>query len=72
MRTAEESRALYTWLTTSEVADSLRCSPTHVRALIRAGDLRAFVSNPRSSRPDYRIAPDELRRFVDAHTTAAA
>ena len=72
MRTSEESRALYTWLTTSEVADSLGCSKEHVRALIRAGDLRALVVNPRSSRPDYRIAPDELRRFVAAHTTAAA
>ena len=72
MRTAEESRALYSWLTTSEVADSLGCSKEHVRALIRAGDLRALVVNPRSSRPDYRIAPDELKRFIAAHTTAAA
>ena len=72
MRTSEEYRALYSWLTTSEVADSLRCSPEHVRALIRAGDLRALVINPSSTRPTYMVDPKELRRFVDAHTTAAA
>ena len=72
MRTAEESRALYSWLTIAEVAEALRCSKEHVRELIRAGLLQAMVINPQSSRPDYRIAPDELKRFVAAHTTAAA
>lgn len=62
LRTPEEERAAYTYLTSAQVADRLGCEPSHVTMLIRTRALRAINIGART-KPEYRIHPDALAEF---------
>jgi excisionase family DNA binding protein len=52
--------------TTEEVAGVLRCSPQHVRALVRDELLGAVNIASPGARPQWRISEPELREFLKA------
>jgi hypothetical protein len=52
-------------LTVAEVSDHLRCTPRHVRDLVKAGALNGTdVSLPESLRPDMRIERSSVIQFI--------
>lgn len=63
MRTREQSRAAYSGLRASEVAEMLGCSKQHVITLVRAGDLDA-VDISAGSRIEYRISRESFEAFL--------
>lgn len=71
MRTAQQERARFTYLRTSEVADVLDCSRAHVVDLIQAGRLRA-IDIATGSRPEYRVSPEALEEYERAAEVEAA
>ena len=69
MRTAEQERARYTYLKTSEVAKVLSVSTSHVIHLIQSGALEA-VDIRAGDRPEYRVSPDALDAFLQERKVA--
>ncbi len=51
-------------LTVRKVAKRLDISPTRARGLIRAGVLRAADISGGKKRPTYRVAPEEVDRYL--------
>lgn len=70
MRTPEEERAAYTYLTPQDVAERLGCTPTHVSRLVTDGKLRAINIAAGARRPLYRIKPEWLSEFEAAREVA--
>lgn len=70
MRTAEQSRALYTGIKPSAIAKALSCSSEHVLALIRSGDLEA-VDISAGKRPEYRVSRESFEAFLEKRKVAA-
>jgi excisionase family DNA binding protein len=55
-------------LTVAEVADHLKCSDKHVRALIKRGDLKASTLPGRTgTRGLIRVRPADLDALLDAN-----
>lgn len=79
MRTADQDRAAFNWITTAEfgrrIGGEKPASASHVRRLIHAGKIRpdmVMVLNPGSLRADYRINPAAVEAFRRDHSLAAA
>ncbi len=62
----EASTGPATWLTPEEAADLLKVSAEHIRALIRAGRLKAVNLAIGKKRPLYRIRATAIDRMVAA------
>lgn len=69
MRTPEQERAAYAYLTTTDVAEKLSVSRSQVVALIRAGKMAAIDVGV-GTRPEYRVAPDALDAFLASRKVA--
>lgn len=71
MRTREQERARYAWMTLDEAALELGgVSVTHVMRLVEDGDLRARnVARRGAKRPSWRIDPETVERFNTSRTT---
>lgn len=71
MRTKEQERARYNWMSTRAFADAIGTEEEHVRSLIAEGWFRHTgdipecmnVARPEAKRPEYRIHPNALKRF---------
>jgi excisionase family DNA binding protein len=68
---AERDEAKWTWLTVAEVAQRLGKSPSHVRNLIRRGEI-TYANLGTGKRPDYAIRPEWVTAFVESRTEEAA
>lgn len=54
-------------LTVAELAREWRCSPSHIRNLIRAGDLQYVdISNGLGTRPALRVPVSAAKAFINA------
>lgn len=71
MRTVEQERARYTWMTPRQFGEAIGVGEEHVRDLIRDGVFPADadppevldVRRPGSRRPEYRLSAEALARF---------
>jgi excisionase family DNA binding protein len=68
---ADKNEARCTWLTVAEVAARLGKSPSHVRNLIRRGEI-TYANLGTGKRPDYAIRPEWVAAFVESRTQDAA
>lgn len=55
------------FLTPPQIARLLRVGVDHVHTFIRSGELKA-VNLSRSSRPRWKISPENFQRFLDARS----
>jgi excisionase family DNA binding protein len=62
------------FLTPAQVAEALACSKDLVLDIIHRGELPAVMisKSARSRKPLYRVAPADLRRFVEARRVQPA
>jgi hypothetical protein len=68
---SDTSATVVRTLTPNEFAARYRVSPDRVRALIRAGKLRALnLAASRVARPKFVIPPEAVREFEAAHSAA--
>lgn len=75
-RSVEQEIARYRWVTTTRAAEMIGgeepVSTTHVVRLIEDGELEARdVSRPGSKRPEWRVNPETVERFLDRRTKKA-
>lgn len=75
-RSPEQERSRYQWLSTGEAAKRIGgkkpVSTAHVLRLIKAGLLRARNVGIPGKRPEWRVDPVSLDKFLDDNTTVAA
>ena len=71
MRTAEQERARFNWITTGEAGKRLGVKPAKVRELIGRKKLTALNVNEGGSQPSYMVDPVSVDAYLARNTTEA-